>query len=219
MFSIFKRKKANINSISIPDFGWRLMRDEKDVKQWINKEKTLIFSLHFFDLKPDIPTLENVDSLRTFYRNKLIESKGGLIEVERIHIRELPVIKSIFKIPQEPNGITYLASLTIPFKRCSFVVKIQAPELGTTGVRDTIIADKLLGEGKVEIANGSIKNWSLDPYDTSYVRGRLMNISERVFYDKDFPNHPLSMVRTLLKQIEKDIEFKKDVFKLKPFKG
>ena len=53
-------------------------------------------------------------------------------------------IKTIFKFPQDPTGMTYLGSYTIPFKKYSYVIKIQAPELGVTGMRDSIIAAKFL---------------------------------------------------------------------------
>ncbi len=56
--------------------------------------------------------------------------------------------------------MAYIASITIPFENCSYVVKIQADEIGITGMRDALILDRLHKAGEVEIEEENIKTGS-----------------------------------------------------------
>jgi len=111
-----------------------------------------------------------------------------------------------------------LGSLTIPFKKCSYVVKIQAVEVGTTGLRDSLVSNQLLTEGKITLGGAGFENWFVDPYDPSFKKGTLMNASEELAYDAMFPEHPLSQARNLLTQIESQIVFADELSKYKKFK-
>lgn len=217
MFSLFKKPKATINSISIPNFGWEQVKNDAEIQQWINPEQSIALSINFFDLKPDLPTATNVDLLRNFYRDQLVAHNGGLIETNLISLKSYSLIKTIFKIPQQPTGMTYLASLTIPFKKCSYVVKIQAVEVGATGMRDTVVSTQLLTEGKIDLGGDDFEGWFADPYDPSIKEGTPMNLSEDIAYDAMFPKHPLSQARSLLSKIESQIIFADELAKYKRF--
>ncbi len=216
MFSLFK-KKVGIRDISFPDFGWELKEEEPAFKQWVNAEQTMALFINFFDAVPDIPTIKRIDELRNFYREQVVQANGGLIGVDLIELETFPAIRTIFKIPQEEGGITYLSSLTIPFKSCSYVIKIQAPELGPTGMKETVIADKLLRQGKITAGEEGYVGWSKDPYEDNFTKGTLMNLSEQAGYDLEFPNHSLSLSRSLIKQIETQCKFSEALKKRKGF--
>ena len=218
MIKLFKKNKVNINSISIPKLDWNLDKNDKKIKQWINPEQTVALSVNFFELKPDLPTISNIANLRDFYRDQITAHNGGLVEVDKINLKGYDLIRTIFKIPQEPTGMTYIASLTIPFENYSYVVKIQAPEFGTTGMRDNVVAMKLLNEGKISIGDNGYEGWFNDPYDSEIKEGVLMNISEEKKYDADFPNHPLTQARILLDKIESEIKFGDELEKIGKFK-
>jgi hypothetical protein len=216
MFQFFRKQKADIHSITIADFGWTNTKKNNTIIQWINPENTIAISVNFFDIPPNIPTIKSVDVLRQFYRNSVSNINGGLIEVDLLQLKEIPFIKTLIKIPQEPSGITYIASLTLPFKTCSFVLKVQAAETGMTGMRDAFVANSLLSNNPAfieEIEHG----WSTDPYDNNFKSGTLMNRSEQQIYDIKFPHHPLTQARQLISQIEKDIQLKSEINKLQPF--
>lgn len=218
MLNFFNRKKVNIHSISIPDFGWEKGKDDKGIKQWIHPEQAIAVSINFFDAKPDIPTTKDIHSLRAFYRNQIATHNGGLVQVDFIDLKGYKAIKTIFKIPQKPSGMVYLASFTIPFEKCSYVIKIQAPEEGMTGMRDSIIAQKLMKENKISIGDHGYVGWFKDPYGLEINENNLMNKSEEERYDIEFPEHPLSLARNLLQQIESEIEFESSLEKINKFK-
>lgn len=217
MIKLFSRKKATINSISIPTSGWIIEQDNKKIKQWINPEQTIALSINYFDIDPDLPSIRKLDVIRDFYRNQISQQNGGLIQVDVVELGNYEAIKTIFKIPQEPSGVVYLASLTIPFKNCSYVIKLQAPETEMTGERDSAIAARLIQEGKISIGENGYKNWFSDPYDSAFDKGTLMNKSEKIIYDIGFENHPLTQARKLISQIEGEIEFKPKLEKLSKF--
>jgi hypothetical protein len=218
MFNLFKSKKATINSISMPDFGWEQVKNEAEMQQWLNPAQSIALSINFFDQKPDLPTAKDIDLLRDYYRDQIVVPNGGLIQADLINLKTYSAIKTMFKIPQNPTGMTYLGSLTIPFKKCSYVVKIQAVEVGTTGLRDSLVSNQLLTEGKITLGGAGFENWFVDPYDPSFKKGTLMNASEELAYDAMFPEHPLSQARNLLTQIESQIVFADELSKYKKFK-
>lgn len=216
MFSLFKRKKINISSVAIPDFGWTKTKDEKSIIQWINPEQTIAISINFFELPPDIPTMKNVEALRNFYRQSISNINGGLIEVELSQKDKISFVRTIFKLPQEHSGMTYIASLTLPFKTCSFVLKIQAAEIGITGMREALIADRLISTNVISVNENGCSNWSSDPYDNSFKSTALMNKSEEYRYDNEFPDHPLTRARQILKQLEDGLNWSAELETLAP---
>jgi hypothetical protein len=220
MFNFFNKNKAkvNINSISVPNFGWNKVEENESRIVWVNPEQSVLISLNFFDLQPDLPTIKDLDFLRNFYRKNVISAKGGIVEVSFLEVHNTPSVKTILKIPQPESGMTYIASVTIPFENCSFVVKIQAAEVDITGIRDSFILNKLLNTGEITFDDNGLKNWFEDPYDPSIKEGTPMNKSEQEQYDAEFPQHPLSIARALIKQAIQQIVFKPEINQLSAFK-
>lgn len=217
MFSLFKKNKANIKSIEVPDFGWQKVNESDAIIQWINPEETVGVSINFFDLAPDLPTITDLDALRRYYRQSIAAVHGGIIAIDILELKNIPTVSTIFKIPQQPSGITYLAAVTIPFENCSYVVKVQCAEWGTTGIRDAVIGQKLLANGTVTVGANGYENWFSDPYDDTFQGGTLMNQSEQSIYDKEFPDHPLTQARIIVEQLSKGLIFKPELEQLNPF--
>ena len=71
-------------------------------------------------------------------------------------------------------------------------------EIGITGTRDSLVYTMMLqGDTVKREKDGFIKGWARDPYDETFTKGFLMNMSEDEKYDKHFPDHPLSELRRL----------------------
>lgn len=216
MFSFFKKNKISIDSLTLPDQGWELTKSEKGLKTWENEAGSAMLSLHYFDQPPDLPGMD-ISILRSFYRNQIVSTSGGLIEVKQIEIRECMAIRTLCKIPINPSGMAYVGSITLPFRKSSFVVKIQAVETGITGMREAIISDKLLQEEVIGTDDNPYAGWAQDPYDDKFQGGTLKNKSEEAEYDQMFPEHPLSVVRQILNHLENSIELSESVQSLEPF--
>lgn len=129
--------------------------------------------------------------------NALSDSQG-LIEVKSGNTQsQKSYIYSIVKSKQNPSGMQYNLTMHINMNEYSFNVQVFCDEVGMTGMRDSVVIQKLINEGTVKMPN--MDGWFKDPYDNSFKKGLLMNLSEKPEYDAMFPNHPLSILRNIIK--------------------
>ena len=153
--------------------------------------------------------------IRQIYRETLGEH-GGIVSVEPVTISSIKSIETIFKLQQKPTGMTYIASLTIPLRDFSFVVKFQCPEVGITGIRDAAIFLKLKPGLKCG-PNGAPHGWFKDPYAARYDSQARYNLSDAAQYDADFPDHPLSRARRHLGSLKTCLHVEKALADLPQF--
>lgn len=213
MFSFFKKNKVSVRSVRVPDFGWKRIRSEPGIIQWLHPEQTMAISVNFFNVPPDLPTMRNVNVLRNFYRQMVAGANGGLVQVDLIRINDMPMLKTIFKIPQGDEGVKYFGSLTMAFETCSFVIKIETGPMPNDGMREALAADHFIktGGGLEAIQ----QKWNADPYDSEFKGGLLMNKSEQEVIDALYPAHFLSQVRTLINQVECEMKWGEEIERLK----
>jgi hypothetical protein len=210
-----------IGSIKFDTTGWTLDQESSDVTKWSN-DKNQYLSLHFFEESPDIPCrLDNLDGLRSAYRNGLTHSGGALISVDRVQAGGMDCIKLLFKTKKPDHGMVYVGSLTFPFADFSYVVKVQCAESGVTGMRDAIVMDQLMAVGVVSLDPQTkvVAGWSSDPYDPEFRADFLRNQSDDEAYDAQFPEHPLSEVRGSLARIIDSIAADDAVLKSSKFES
>jgi len=188
----------SIQDIQLPLAGWTEIEPADRTRRWRNAAGDQL-TLDFFGLVPDLPEgPETIRALRGFYRDALGGS-GGIVEVEPTVVAGIRSAQAIFKIPQQPSGMTYLAAVTIPFRECSFVIKWQCPENGTTGMRDAVVF--ALVAPPLDDATGVPRGWAQDPYDPSHRSAALRNRADDTEWDARFPTHPLSRVRGYLRTL------------------
>ncbi len=202
--------EITINSVSLNlDVEWELREDTESIKSWYNKSGDKL-SLNVFSLKPDLPeAISDVDSLRNLYREMITQANGAIVEVDKVYFGSLLTIKTIFKFAQNPTGFAFLGSYTIPREDCSVVLKIQCHEHGLTGMRESVILDKAIGDGLVDLETK--KGWFSDPYDPEFTASLLSNMADREEHDERFPTHPLSRVRSTLKMLIENVEFSDEI--------
>lgn len=121
----------------------------------------------------------------------------GLIEVENgVTASGRRYLYSIVKTLKKPSGVQYCLRMNIEYPECAMEAWAFFDEMGTTGLRDSMILSELLTrQGPVKITENGLEGWCVDPYDPGYTRGVRMNCSERKEYDAQFPQHPLSEMR------------------------
>ena len=125
MFSFLKNKKININSISFPTFDWEVMKEDDYFKQWINKEQTVALSINFFDSKPDLPYLNEIDVVREFYRKELSADNGGLIEVNIKEIEDYKLLRAFTEKIIRKNGQIVKNIFNTPKQRKNFLAVLD----------------------------------------------------------------------------------------------
>ena len=120
----------------------------------------------------------------------------ALIEVGSCDAATANTIYSIIKTKKQTSGVQYTLTMDIATKYGAIHLQGFFDEIGQTGLRDTMVFEKLQKEGVV--TNG-LEGWMADPYDLDNKKSYLMNLSEREEYDEMFPEHPLSVARSLIK--------------------
>ncbi len=99
-----------------------------------------VASFHYFNQPPDFvaaPDAQGIQKIRQMYSDALA-GDAGIVSVESVSFSSIPSIEAVFKLPQGQAGLTYIASLTIPLRDFSFIVKFQCPD-GKPGLRDGAI--------------------------------------------------------------------------------
>ncbi|GLZ32706.1 hypothetical protein Lesp02_48940 [Lentzea sp. NBRC 105346] len=144
-------------------------------------------SLTYFDLVPDLPApLEDLTRLR--HDLAVITGEVGcLIEAHVVPFGGLQALYQVVKlpIPSQPSGQAFIASFTLPKATCSAVLKCQATEQGTTGVREAMLMAQLGHDG-----------WFIPHPYAPESQGRLpFHRGDDPQFDAQFTGHPLSRVR------------------------
>ena len=122
----------------------------------------------------------------------LIEVKGGLTSDNKKYAYSL--VKNLTK----ETGANYLITMHIDEENTTSFIQVQAGEPKNKNTREKEIFDSLKKDKKIK---GEKDGWAADPYDASYTKGALKNLSEDEKYDEAYPNSPLSKVRELVKYI------------------
>lgn len=130
-----------------------------------------------------------------------------MIEASVTVIDGCRAIRQCIKSPQQPTGMTYLGSLTLPFRDFSFVLKIQCEEHGVTSIREAVLLPEKLASGEVQLHpdGEGIEGWMKNPYDASRSSGLARTLADDDEHDLRFPEHPLTRARRFLKAAEASI--------------
>lgn len=205
------------DSISFDETGVSLLGERNGARLWLTDTGDSILLFHFAK-PPNIGAdINSIVDVRKFYRDSLAGGGVGLIEVETSQVEGCVVVRTIFKAPQEPTGMTYVGSLTLPFRDFSYVIKVQCAEEGVTGIRDAVIFNTMLESGKLELDEDNLVGWMQDPYDPTVNAPLMRNLSEDIQYDVDFPDHPLSRLRAILGRIQASLHLAPEIKNAPPF--
>ena len=145
--------------------------------------------IYFFSLKPDLPRERDLPAFLSKTRDHVTAAGVVLVECGIVPIGAIPAVRQIVKVRQRPSGMTYLGSITLPFKKFSYVLKVQCEERGVTGMREAVLLDEGLAAGTVQTF----------PDSPNPIRGDWDPDADR--HDARFPDHPISRVRRHLRSI------------------
>jgi hypothetical protein len=212
-FPTLAASNVTLDSIELRADDWTPVESNAGMKSWKNEVGDLL-TIHYFQARPDLGArLGDVAALRSFFRTMVLKNGGGIISVDVLELGGLPAVRAVVKVPQTPKGTTYLASLTIPRRDFSFVVKVQCQEVGEVGARDHALF------GRFVASQQRLSSWELDPYDGSRRDKIMRNRGEAEEYDVQFPDHPLSRARRYLGLIEATIHVHQEVARAPAFFG
>ena len=204
MFSnIFRhRPSASPDSVTFDASRYNFQGDREGARVWFLPEGGGV-GLYFFPVQPDLPLrAASVGQLRESYTARM-DGKAQVVDCRVMKLDGVPGIWLVIKQKQEPRGMTYLGSLTIPFREFSFVIKIQCAEQGATGMREALLIGEALkkGTGRVEGDRFVPDGWSFDDEQ----------------FDERLPQHPLSRVRRELRHIASSVRIEPKIKNEPPF--
>jgi hypothetical protein len=207
----------SLASVTFDASGFHYQGERDGARVWHTPASDAL-GIFYFPLKPDIDAdVRSVEKIRQAIRPRVTAAGAAIIELETTTTDGCLALRQIIKVPQRPHGMTYVGSLLLPFRDFSFVIKVQCQEHGTTGIRDSIIVNEALGDGRVTWDREEVKGWMHDPYDSALHRGFHWNLSEAPEYDVRFPNHPLSRLRPVLAHLELTLRVTKEVKDSPPY--
>lgn len=197
---------------------WILKQNDEFIAMYENTNGDIL-SLNYFPRVPDIAAdVSDADALRAFYRGVAESNNIAMVEVDSVQIAGLKAVRAILKARLQPTGFVFIGSYTLPFSDCSYVVKVQSIERGTTGVRETALMIMQPTPVEVDELTDKIVGWEQDPYDPSYRGPFMRNQADDQKYDDQFPEHPLSKVRSYLNELATDLQVAPSIHALTPFK-
>ncbi|MEV5440433.1 hypothetical protein AB0K80_31150 [Streptomyces sp. NPDC052682] len=174
-------------------------------------QQGLVLSVHFFPLVPDLPArLDGPERLRAGLARGVARADGGLIEAELGRVDGVPAVRQLVKVPRPGgHGQVFLGSWTVPKAGCSTVLKVQAAEGATTGMREAMVMARV----------GPADYFRPHPYDPGAGGGLPYHVGDHEEWDAQFPDHPLTLVRTALRRITPTVTLDERFKALPPFGG
>ena len=123
----------------------------------------------------------------------------------------VPALRQLIKMPlQSTQGQAFIGSWTLPKERCSTVVKVQAAEGATTGLRESMVMQQV----------GPADYFQPHPYAGGGQFGGLpYHVGDQEQWDPRFPDHPLSLVRAALHRITPTVTLHEQFKTLPSFTG
>jgi hypothetical protein len=203
----FGRKSSapSIDSLKFETDGWKFHGEKEpgQMRLWETPDSDAVL-LHFFGVPPNLPVTNTVDDISAMYASGLAAGGGKVVECTVGKFAHCDAVRLLLKAPQKPSGMMYQAAVTIPFRDFSFVVKIQSPEHGSTGVREAVLAEKRMAAGEMPDVSGKgpfFRDWNPDAPE----------------YDEQFPTHPVSRVRRILAHVARTASLDQAVASLPKF--
>lgn len=198
-------KIDQIIKLDIPDEYHVLESLPEDPKDSISYGKDTSMSIGFIQTYP-IPVSQTMpmDNNEIIINgiHKSLSNNQGLIEVKSGFTRyNKQYAYSIVKNIKNTNGVIYILTMHIMTKLQAICIKGNFEERGTTGVRDTTVFEYCRRENLIKFENDKVVGWNKDPYDENFNFGITMNLSENIEYDRSFPLHPLSQLRSFIAEV------------------
>jgi hypothetical protein len=172
---------------------WHFADQEADSAWWRDAVGDII-SLTAVSLPA--PSLSDPAELQRNCRAVSEDLRAGLVEVAVREGVQGPCLTYVYKRLERP-AFKFFAVVRAPAPKGSWMWMVISRELGTTGLREAIVTERLLESGQLTLDSYE-SSWARDPYEAEYAgvdRSTLRYLSDAVEYDVEFPDHPLTKTR------------------------
>jgi hypothetical protein len=185
-----------LDGVTFDDSELRNPNEKGNTHYWSTPEGDGV-GLYYFGMPPDLPIrTKSISEFQQAYE-ALVPDTGALVEISIVEQDGCSAVLSIVKVPQQPSGMTYLGSLTIPFRDFSYMLKVQCYEGSPTGLRETILLEQGLREGHIQMDDTGKITGDWNPDDAKF--------------DSEFPDHPISRLRKWLPRLGSTIRIDSEI--------
>ena len=209
---------ASIHSVTFDINNWQLLEVKQYQKRWSNPQYQEILSLTFFPQPPDFKAdLSDIDALRQQSEEAIQPYDGEITEISSEVIENVPMLRQIIKVPlnNDGSGRVYIGTYAIPFQKYSYVIKIQCPEIGVTGLRESMATSELMREGKLELGEPNADGTPSQLPEQ--IQKLISQTTDDEKFDSLFPNHPLTRLRRHLITFKNSIKLDETLHNAEPF--
>lgn len=194
--------QPGLSAVQVDATSWSEFAADTQRIVWITDDDDVV-SLNYFERPPDlVAPPHDIEAIREQYRT-MVGDTGGIVELETDFVDELPAVRSVLKLAQQPAGRTYIGALTVPRAGFSHVLKVECVEREPIGTREMAVFMRLASQGRVQFATLDLpsEGWAVDPYDPGHDALVLRTRADDDLWDALYPDHPLSRCRRILQRL------------------
>ena len=199
----WNRPKPTIDSITFQTENWELKEESNNHRAWLANAHDPVL-LRYFPKPLQYPyNYSDLEAARQFYTTQAIKNGGVMLSVDFVHRGGVDWVKGVFKYrsPQpESMAMYFVGILAALFRKFSFQINTESLEMPPTGMREAAVTVLKNEPPATEQEPVFVENVS-ELFAQMRNKPVVKLIADEEEYDTEFPDHPLSKVRSLQKHI------------------
>lgn len=190
--------------LGVGDPGWKVTKETDTTLMWMTPDQVVI-ALMICDDKAPGQNPHRLKQFQAYYREMASAGHGGLVEAEPHTADDMLFNLVTFKYPigemksppDDTPGYAYQVSAMIPTTKGTYMLQAMALDdrQKVTGTREAVGIIIYMKERGIRDVLTASKTFYRDPYDPAFNEGAKSAFSDERRFDKDFPDHPLSVSR------------------------
>lgn len=191
----------DFHSIQMDAHGWQPQgqHDAQRAPLWKTPEGDAI-GLDINRKRPKLPQSMDLYGYRNLFVRSMQSGRGVPVELGSLRVAECPAIQFIYKIPQPQGGTAYCGTLTLPFRRFSFIYQVHCPGHEHGEVRDSILRER-----GISAPAPKPQKWP-EPGSVPH--------PDSAQFDEEFPMSPVARLRRILKRIAQSASIEERIAQL-----
>lgn len=202
--------RPKITSIRFDHQGWELKEQGPQHRLWM-MEGPCVVLLRFHHGRPAQHPIE-FERVYSIYEEECTRNRGVIVSFEITEIATVPTVCGVFKYrsPKNPRAMAYVGILFVALPDCAYQINIESMELGDTGLRECLAMMLCDKAGKWWPGRDQpprhIESWDEVEAEMANTPAPLLP-SDDEEYDAVVKDHPLSLVRKTMRQLQANLRF------------
>lgn len=196
-----------IEDIQFNSIGWLPHQTAEHCVVWKNSQGDLLTKC-FYPSPPRMPGLFRTQDLLNYYQQLVSAEQGAIISAELLHFKGTAISKLLFKTWATEEHYRYVGRLTLAYRDFSYTISLEACEQPGDEVRVQRAWQAF--EASQPAGTDLIASWFGEPTpEEEYPIRRTP--ADDLEWDREFPQHPLSRLRTELSRLLPTLQIGREV--------